>query len=85
MITAKVRVFDDETAPRHVMSISDPAIQNRFGRGVRHLDDCAWEAACGDIVLCGTHVKFSENPERKKVLLDTGGRILTAALRYDFA
>jgi ribA/ribD-fused uncharacterized protein len=93
MMARKAEFFGDTEIRREIMNVVVPAgrftrdipdAQKKLGRKVRNFDPAKWteEVAC-QFVYDGNLAKFSQNSKAKKVLLDTGKRILVEGASYD--
>lgn len=94
MMARKAEFFGDEETKRLIMEVvvregqtftnDIPDRQKKLGRAVRNFDPEKWtkEVACG-FVLDGNMAKFSQNPDMKKYLMDTGDSILVEGASYD--
>jgi len=83
MMAEKARMFEDEATLEEIMDTDDPKEQKRLGRLVEGFDEDRWNAVAVDIVVKGNLAKFGQNPEFKKVLLDTEDKIIVEASPYD--
>lgn len=83
MMAEKARFFEDEETLNEIMDTDDPREQKRLGRLVEGFDENRWNEVAIEIVVKGNLAKFSQNPELKKILLDTESRILVEASPYD--
>ena len=83
MMAEKARFFEDEETLNEIMDTDDPREQKRLGRLVEGFDEDRWNEVAIEIVVKGNLAKFSQNPELKKILLDTESRILVEASPYD--
>jgi ribA/ribD-fused uncharacterized protein len=83
MMQKKALYFGDTETANLIMQETSPREQKALGRKVKNFDAAAWDTVCQDIVYEGLLEKFSQNPELKDVLLDTGDRIIVEASPYD--
>lgn len=83
MMASKAVFFNDMSAFEKIMNTNDPGTQKSFGRRVKNFDDKKWLNASFDIVAHGVYAKFSQIPEFRKGLLETGDRILVEAAPWD--
>ena len=79
MMAAKARLFQDRRAGERIMSSPKPSAHNRIGRGVRNVDNDAWDHVREDAVLVDNFAKFSQNRTMKHHLLSTGTERLAEA------
>lgn len=82
MMAMKAKHFGDTEAQEKIMRTSDPAKQKAIGRTVKNFNPAVWSAVSRTYVRKANHVKF-EDPELRKVLLDTGKREIVEASPYD--
>lgn len=55
----------------------------KLGRGVENYDDVVWTNKREKIVLFGARLKFTQNDDLKRILLNTGNTIMIEASPYD--
>jgi len=83
MMAEKARLFSDAEVCAEILTAIHPNDAKKLGRKVRNFDDVQWCAARWDIVVRGNAAKFSQHPELREFLLNTGDRILVEASPYD--
>ena len=83
MMHKKALLFGDTEVAEEVMNTKHPRDQKALGRKVKGFDKAIWDKACVGIVFTGNLAKFSQNEHLKKMLLDTGDRILVEASGED--
>lgn len=83
MMHQKALLFQDWEIAARILEESNPREQKKFGRRIRHFDKEIWDSRCLGIVYRGNLAKFSQNPELKKALLETGNKIFVEASPYD--
>lgn len=83
MMAEKARLFGDHGARARVLSSDDPAAAKRRGRAVRGFSEPAWEAAREGVIYQGNLAKFTQHPQLRAVLLQTGSRVLVEASPTD--
>lgn len=66
-----------------IMEATDQVTMKKLGRQIRGFNDEEWNEVKEDIVYQGNYYKFSQNPNLKKILLNTGDRELFEASPYD--
>ena len=76
MMYRKAICFKDEEIAEKILATSDPRQIKALGREVHGYIDSVWAAKREEAVYEGLLAKFSENPELKKRLLDTGDATL---------
>lgn len=83
MMAQKARLFGDAETLNAILASTDPAIAKKLGRQVKNFDNAVWNQHCFDYVVQGNIAKFSQNPELKNFLLNTGNRVLVEASPLD--
>jgi ribA/ribD-fused uncharacterized protein len=83
MMAGKARLFGDVETEAKIMKTTDPRTIKKLGRAVKNFDEKKWNEHKYKIVLAGNIFKFSQNPELKKWLLDTGNKTIVEASPYD--
>lgn len=83
MMAQKAKLFGDEKIFNKIMKENTPSEFKRLGRLIKNFDDDIWNREKRNIVLKGNIHKFSQNEKLKKLLLDTGDKILIEASPYD--
>jgi len=83
MMAEKARLFGDDEMRRQILVAPEPNSAKALGRKVASFDDKVWKANCREIVAQGNTHKFSQNPEMKQVLLDTGDAVIVEAAPRD--
>jgi ribA/ribD-fused uncharacterized protein len=83
MMHQKAIVFGDEFAAKLILECKDPKVQKEYGRSISGFNRQKWDSMCLQIVYRANFAKFSQNPELKKQLLDTGDRIFVEASPFD--
>ena len=68
---------------KRIMKAATPQECRDLGRGVRGFDDNAWSAIARHVVERGVYLKFSQNAEIARVLVDTGNAELIEASPFD--
>jgi ribA/ribD-fused uncharacterized protein len=61
----------------------DPKEQKRLARLTKGFRDTEWDKIKNHVVVAGNMAKFGQNPKPKKVLLQTGQRLLAEAASLD--
>lgn len=79
----KALTFGDNDTANYIFNTSDPAAQKRLGRHVKNYDERKWVKSRESIMKVACRAKFEQNPELKRVLMDTGDSILAEATPYD--
>jgi len=83
MMSKKAKLFGDDEILQQILSCSDPKKIKALGQKVRNFDETTWGKVKYSIVLNGNYQKFSQNPQLKNFLLQTGDKILVEASPYD--
>ena len=83
MMAGKARLFGDDGAADRIVAASHPDCAKRLGREVRGFDQDRWDAHRFNLVVEGNRAKFSQHPDLKEFLLDTGKRVLVEASPVD--
>lgn len=83
MMYCKARLFGDLITVAKIMGTLDPSRHKALGREVRGFNQEVWDANIEKYVFIGCYEKFNQNPESKRLLLDTNGTILVEASPYD--
>ena len=79
----KAVLFDDEEAAIKILAATSPGKCKFFGRMVKNFDSKIWDTHKNSIMATGCYLKFSQNPNLKKILLGTGNSILAEASPHD--
>src|SRR3990167_7318325 len=82
MMFNKAVLFNDETVANKILRTNNPAQIKKLGREVRGFDGRTWDAFKVKIVERGNLLKFLQNPNMLKELIETTG-ILVEASPYD--
>lgn len=83
MMHQKALLFGDTETAEKIMATQSPKEQQDLGRVVKNYKQSVWDANKLRIVYKGNYEKFSQNPELKKVLFETGHSILVEASPID--
>ncbi|MDE7476850.1 MAG: NADAR family protein, partial [Lachnospiraceae bacterium] len=83
MMAQKAELFGDSDILKQILSCKDPKKIKALGQKVKHFDESVWSKTKYAIVLNGNYMKFSQNPQMKKFLLQTSDKILVEASPYD--
>ena len=82
MMASKARLMGDEAAVGHIMATTKPEDAKELGRRIAPWDEALWQAERFGIVSRGTELKFSQNPQLREWLLQTGDTTLVEASPY---
>jgi ribA/ribD-fused uncharacterized protein len=83
MMYMKGKVFGDEEAMREVMLTEDPKRHKEIGRSVKNFDVDTWSAKAYQVVVEANYAKYSQNPELRQFLIDSGSRKFVECAPYD--
>lgn len=83
MMAGKAKLFGDEVTMGRILSKDSPKDVKDLGRQIQNFDAAAWDTNKFEIVKQGNHLKFSQNEELKKFLLQTTDKILVEASPVD--
>ena len=83
MMSQKAVLFRDREINKRIMSESHPSEYKKLGRKIRNFDPNVWDGKKTEIVIKGNTAKFSQNPDFRNFLLNTGSKILVEASPYD--
>lgn len=83
MMAEKARLFGDTEMEARIMASPEPSDQKRFGRMVKGFVMDIWIQHAKDIVYKGGYAKYTQNPDLRKVLMDTDGTTLVEASPKD--
>lgn len=83
MMAEKARTFGDTDTLKQIMQAKYPREQKALGRKVHGFNESKWSSVCREVVYQGNLAKFSQNFDLKKLLLETGERIIAEASPYD--
>ena len=76
MMHQKALCFKDRKSAALIMKADDVRYIKELGRRVQPFDELTWNGVRQIIVYNGLIQKFSQNPDLKKLLLDTGDAVL---------
>lgn len=83
MMAGKARLFKDGATLKEIMKAKHPKQQKMLGRKVKNFKEEVWNSRARQIVREGNLYKFSQNPDLKADLLETGSLTLVEASPYD--
>lgn len=83
VMSQKALMFGDQEIYHQIMASEHTGDFKALGRKVRNFEEKKWDARKFQIAVTGNAAKFSQNPELKACLLDTGDQILVEASPYD--
>lgn len=83
MMAKKADLFGDTEVLEKVLNAKNPGEAKKVGRTVKGFNEEKWLQHRFDIVVEANMLKFSQNPELKEYLLNTGNRVLVEASQVD--
>lgn len=83
MMAHKALLFGDQETYQKIMASVNPSDCKKLGRKVGNFNSDIWDVHKSQIVVSGNRVKFSQNPDLKEFLLNTGESILVEASPSD--
>ncbi|ELP87806.1 hypothetical protein EIN_273230 [Entamoeba invadens IP1] len=83
MMAYKAKLFHDDEMYQKIMKSTEPRQMKKFGQQVRNFDSDVWDQYKDVIVYTGNIQKFTQNPELRKFLVETGDKVLVEASPYD--
>lgn len=83
MMSEKALFFKDFETRKEIMSTDNPRIQKELGRKVKGFNAEEWSKVAKQIVFRGNLAKFTQNPELKRALMETGTKTIVEASPYD--
>jgi ribA/ribD-fused uncharacterized protein len=79
MMYHKALLMGDDEVAEKILADAHPSAAKRLGRQVRNFDIDIWKHHADGVVEEANWLKFSQNDDLKKLLLDTGDRMLVEA------
>ena len=76
-------VFKDEDTKKLIENTPNPKEVKKLGRLVKNYNDLIWDKVRLSNMVYVNYLKFSQNEDLKKELLDTGDKIMVEASPYD--
>ena len=83
LMAGKARLFSDEDILARIFASEEPGKAKSLGYQVRDFDEELWNAHRFQLAVQGNQAKFSQNPNLKDFLLNTGDRVLVEASPRD--
>ena len=83
MMSEKAKLFKDEEIYQLILKETSPDKIKRLGRQIKNFNNREWDKNKLNIILQGNILKFSQNEDLKKFLIETGDKILVEASPYD--
>ena len=79
----KANLFHDEEIAKQIMEAMTPYNYKALGQRVRNFNQEEWDENKIQIMIDANYYKFTQNPDLKSELLQTGDAILVEASPYD--
>lgn len=83
MMLGKALLFKDYTVAKLIKNEKNPKKHRTLGRQVRNYDGDLWDAFCLDVVILTNYLKFSQDDNLNKLILETGDAILVEGSPMD--
>ena len=83
MMYCKAGRFKDFETQKLILQTMSPKEQKSLGRSVVGFEDASWDEVKSEVVLMGNLAKFRRSKDLRKLLLDTGDRLLVEAASND--
>ncbi|KAG9940959.1 DUF1768-domain-containing protein, partial [Aureobasidium melanogenum] len=83
MMYNKAQTFNSPDIAAQILATTASTAQKALGRKIKGFSDAVWDAVKFGIVERGNLLKFEQNEKLKKVLLETGDRLLVEAASDD--
>lgn len=83
MMYSKAQTFHSPDIAAQILTSTAPRTHKKLGRQIKDFSDAVWDTVKFGIVERGNYLKFSQNEKFKKVLLETGDRLLVEASAQD--
>jgi ribA/ribD-fused uncharacterized protein len=83
MMYGKARLFGDDEIAERILETTAPRDHKALGRKVRGFDEKVWRENREAIVYAGSRAKFTQNPELRRLLLETGTTEIVEASPFD--
>lgn len=83
MMYSKAQTFHSPDIAAQILTSTAPRTHKKLGRQIKDFSDAIWDPVKFGIVERGNYLKFSQNEKFKKVLLETGDRLLVEASAQD--
>ncbi len=83
MMHQKAIKFGDLETASLILNENEPSEHKKLGRLVKNFSKDEWDTVADDVVFNANLAKFSQNEHLKKLLLDTGDKIIVECSPYD--
>jgi ribA/ribD-fused uncharacterized protein len=79
----KAKTFKDEVSSGKILMETDPEFQKQLGREVKGFNQNVWDQYKEQMMFIACFEKFNQNDNYKKILLETGDKIIVEASPFD--
>lgn len=76
-------LFNDEETAKKILKVNDPKKVKALGREVKGFDEKKWNDQKLQIVIQGNLLKFSQDENLKKALIETKNKVIVEGSPYD--
>lgn len=83
MMASKARLFGDTETEQKILETVHPKEQKELGRQVKGFNADIWKQHCKEIVYEGNFLKFTQNKDLNKLLIETAGSTLVECSLFD--
>lgn len=83
MMYGKAILFGDDEIASAILQVQTPKEAKALGRRVSGFDETLWLTVCDKLVEASNYLKFTQNPELRELLINTGTDQLVEAADYD--
>jgi hypothetical protein len=83
MMHQKAILFNDLDNASLILNSDEPKEQKNLGRNVKNFCQEKWDEVADEVVFNANLAKYSQNENLKKLLLDTGDKIIVECSPYD--
>ena len=83
MMYKKAMLFNDEETAKKILKVNDPKKVKALGREVKGFDEKKWNDQKLQIVIQGNLLKFSQDENLKKALIETKNKVIVEGSPYD--
>lgn len=83
MMWNKAMLFKDKDSAKKIIETNNVKKQKELGRKVKGFDQKEWDKQKFNIIVKGNFLKFSQNKDIQKELLESGVKVLVEASPYD--
>ena len=83
MMYQKAVIMGDFSTGMDIIKAKNPGEQKELGRKIKPFDADLWDKLKRHVVYTGNLLKFTQNEDLKKILLNTGRKVIAEASPYD--